>query len=141
MLIIAIKLLLLLTAAWTDVRSRLISNRVCVALAAVGAVGRLLLGPWELAISLSMAVALLLVLLPMHGRWIGGGDVKLLVAIVIGLPALCVPGLFVVMALAGGVLAGIYLLLRTNERWRALRHAPLPYGVAIACGGFWAILN
>ena len=27
------------------------------------------------------------------------------------------------------------------ERWRHLRHAPLPYGVAIACGGIWTIFS
>jgi prepilin peptidase CpaA len=27
------------------------------------------------------------------------------------------------------------------ERWRHLRHAPLPYGVAIAFGGIWTILS
>jgi prepilin peptidase CpaA len=27
------------------------------------------------------------------------------------------------------------------ERWRIMRHAPLPYALAIACGGVWAVLN
>jgi prepilin peptidase CpaA len=31
-------------------------------------------------------------------------------------------------------------VLRT-ERWRMARHGSLSYGVAIACGGIWAILE
>ena len=27
------------------------------------------------------------------------------------------------------------------ERWRIVRHGSLPYGVAIACGGIWAVLT
>jgi prepilin peptidase CpaA len=90
----------------------------------------------------------------------GGGDVKLLVALAIGLP---LPGLIQLLAittLAGGVLALVHLIMRhlphprlapagssvvrrvyAIERWRHLRHAPLPYGVAIACGGIWTIFS
>ena len=63
-------------------------------------------------------------------------------------------------ALAGGVLVLLHLALRrlpaptrcppgaagprrvwTIERWRVRRRGALPYGVAIACGGTWAILS
>jgi prepilin peptidase CpaA len=68
--------------------------------------------------------------------------------------------LLTVTALAGGVLAALHLIMRAMpsprlapagsslarrvyavERWRHLRHAPLPYGVAIASGGIWTILT
>jgi Flp pilus assembly protein protease CpaA len=68
--------------------------------------------------------------------------------------------LLTVTALAGGVLAAAHIVMRSLpcprlvpagsslarriyavERWRHLRQAPLPYGVAIACGGIWAIFS
>jgi len=92
--------------------------------------------------------------------WMGGGDVKLLVALAVGLPLTGVIQLLTITALAGGVLALVHLMMRhlpypklapagsslarrvyAIERWRHLRHAPLPYGVAIACGGIWTIFN
>jgi Flp pilus assembly protein protease CpaA len=111
--------------------------------------------------SLIVAAILLFVLLPVYARgWRGGGDVKLLIALSVGLPLSSVIQLLTVTALAGGVLAVLHLIMRTLsyprlapvgssllrrvyvvERWRHLRHAPLPYGVAIACGGIWVILS
>ena len=68
--------------------------------------------------------------------------------------------LLTITALAGGVLALAHLTMRllphpkrppagsslvrrvyAVERWRNLRRAPLPYGVAIACGGVWTLLS
>ncbi|MBP1298564.1 prepilin peptidase CpaA [Bradyrhizobium elkanii] len=111
--------------------------------------------------SLIVAAILFLVLFVIYQRGaIGGGDVKLLVALAIGLPLAGVIELLTATALAGGVLAAVHLMMRrlpqprlapagsslmrrvyAVERWRHLRHAPLPYGVAIACGGIWAILS
>jgi prepilin peptidase CpaA len=118
-------------------------------------------GPTQLGESLSVAAALFLLLMVMHHRrWIGGGDVKLLAALALGLPLVGLLQLLTIMALAGGVLAVAYLLMRllpypnrvpagssllrrvyAVERWRCLRRAPLPYGVAIACGGIWVLLS
>jgi len=66
--------------------------------------------------------------------------------------------LLTAMSLAGGVIALLHLALRglprptlppvgssfvrriyAIERWRNLRRAPLPYGVAIAAGGIWIL--
>jgi prepilin peptidase CpaA len=111
--------------------------------------------------SLIAATILLLLLIVIYQRgWIGGGDVKLLVALAIGLPLMGVIQLLTITALAGGVLALVHLMMRllpypklapagssllrrvyAIERWRHLRHAPLPYGVAIACGGIWTIFS
>jgi prepilin peptidase CpaA len=111
--------------------------------------------------SLIAATILLLLLIVIYQRgWIGGGDVKLLVALAIGLPLMGVIELLTVTALAGGVLALVHLMMRllpypnlapagsslarrvyAVERWRNLRHAPLPYGVAIACGGIWTVFS
>jgi prepilin peptidase CpaA len=111
--------------------------------------------------SLIAATILLLLLIVIYQRgWIGGGDVKLLVALALGLPLMGLIQLLTITALAGGVLALVHLMMRllpypklapagsslvrrvyAVERWRNLRRAPLPYGVAIACGGIWTVFN
>ena len=153
-------ILLLLYVATIDIATRLIPNELCAALALLGIAGQLA-SPMQVAYSMVVATILLLLLLVIHARgWIGGGDVKLLVALAIGLPLTGVIQLLTVTALAGGVLALMHLMMRqlpyprlapagsslvrrvyAVERWRHLRHAPLPYGVAIACGGIWTVFS
>src|SRR6516164_8517221 len=155
-----LKVVLLLYVATIDIATRLIRNEICLALALLGIAAQLA-SPMQIAQSLIAAAILLLLLLVIYQRgWIGGGDVKLLVALAIGLPLIGVIQLLTITALAGGVLALVHLMMRllpypklapagsslvrrvyAIERWRNLRHAPLPYGVAIACGGIWTVLN
>lgn len=155
-----LEILLLLYVATIDVATRLIRNEICLALALLGIAGQLA-SPMQIAESLIVAAILFLLLLAVYARAaIGGGDVKLLVALAVGLPLTGVVQLLAVTALAGGVLALAHLVMRNLpypklapagsslarrvyavERWRHLRHAPLPYGVAIACGGIWTILS
>jgi prepilin peptidase CpaA len=155
-----LEVLLLLYVATIDVATRLISNQICLALTLLGIVTQLA-DPMQIGQSLIVAAILFLLLLFIYTRgWIGGGDVKLLVALAIGLPLIGVIQLLTITALAGGVLATVHLMMRqlpspklapagsslarrvyAVERWRHLRHAPLPYGVAIACGGIWTIFN
>jgi prepilin peptidase CpaA len=155
-----LEILLLLYVATIDVATRLIRDEICLALALLGITGQLA-SPMQVAQSLIAATILLLLLLVIYQRGrIGGGDVKLLVALAIGLPLTGVIQLLTVTALAGGVLALVHLMMRllpyprlapagsslarrvyAVERWRHLRHAPLPYGVAIACGGIWTVFN
>ncbi|GKQ49726.1 prepilin peptidase [Bradyrhizobium sp. Ce-3] len=155
-----LEIALLLYVATIDIATRLIRNEICLALALLGIVGQLA-SPMQVGQSLIVAAILFLVLFVIYQRgMIGGGDVKLLVAVAIGLPLSGVIELLTVTALAGGVLAAVHLMMRrlpqpklapagsslvrrvyAVERWRHLRHAPLPYGVAIACGGIWTILS
>ena len=155
-----LEILLLLYVATTDIATRLIRNEICLALALLGIAGQLA-RPMQVAQSLIAAAILLLLLSVIYTRgWIGGGDIKLLVALAIGLPLAGVVQLLTITALAGGVLALVHLMMRhlpyprlapagsslvrrvyAIERWRNLRHAPLPYGVAIACGGIWAVFS
>ena len=155
-----LEILLLLYVATIDVATRLIRNEICLALALLGIAGQLA-SPMQIVESLIVAAILFLLLLAVYARGaIGGGDVKLLVALAVGLPLTGVVQLLAVTALAGGVLALAHLVMRNLpypklapagsslarrvyavERWRHLRHAPLPYGVAIACGGIWTILS
>jgi prepilin peptidase CpaA len=155
-----LEILLLLYVAMIDIATRLIRNEICLVLALLGIASQFA-SPMQVIESLVVATILLLLLLVIYQRrWIGGGDVKLLVALAIGLPLMGVIQLLTITALAGGVLALVHLMMRllpypklapagsslvrrvyAIERWRNLRHAPLPYGVAIACGGIWTVFS
>lgn len=155
-----LEITLLLYVATLDVATRMIRNDVCLLLALLGVAGQLA-SPMQLAESLIAATILFLLLFALYRRGgIGGGDVKLLVALAIGLPPAGLIQLLIVTSLAGGVLALVHLVMRVLphpqlapvgssfarrvyaiERWRHVRHAPLPYGVAIACGGIWTTLS
>ncbi|MFX7686504.1 prepilin peptidase, partial [Acinetobacter baumannii] len=78
--------LLLLAAAWHDIATRLIPDTVCLLVALAGLLLRAAEGLAPLAVSAGLALALFLLLLPaaMRGA-LGGGDVKLAAALVLGL--------------------------------------------------------
>jgi prepilin peptidase CpaA len=155
-----LEILLLAYAAMMDIATRLIRHEICLVLALIGLASQFA-SPVQVAESLITATILLLLLMVIYQRgWIGGGDVKLLAALAIGFPLTGVIQLLTITALAGGVLALVHLMMRllpypqlapagssfirriyAVERWRNLRHAPLPYGVAIASGGIWTILT
>jgi prepilin peptidase CpaA len=155
-----LQILLLLYVATIDIATRSIRNEICLVLALLGIAGQVA-SPMQVAESLIAATILFLLLIVSYQRgWMGGGDVKLLVALAIGLPLMGVIQLLTITALAGGILAVVHLTMRllpyprlapagssfvrrvyAIERWRHLRQAPLPYGVAIACGGIWTILQ
>jgi prepilin peptidase CpaA len=155
-----LEILLLLYVAMIDIATRLIRNEICLVLAVLG-IAVHFVSPMHVTESLVAATILLVLLTVIYQRrWIGGGDVKLLFALAIGLPSIGVIQLLTITALAGGVLALVHLMMRllpypklapagssfvrrvyAIERWRNLRHAPLPYGVAIACGGIWTIFS
>ena len=158
--ILLLELLLLLYVAANDIATRLIPNEICAALALLGLAGQFA-GASHLVESLIVAASLFVLLAALYARGlVGGGDVKLLVALALGLPLAGTLTMLTVMALAGGVLALTHLGLRNLpsprlapagasvlrrvyavERWRNLRRAPLPYGAAIACGGIWSLLS
>ena len=155
-----LEIMLLLYVATIDVATRLIRNEICLALALLGIAGQFA-SPMQIVESLISATILFLLLFMIYQRgWIGGGDVKLLVVLAVGLPLTGTIQLLTITALAGGVLALVHLMMRllpsprlapagsslvrrvyAIERWRHLRHAPLPYGVAIACGGIWTVMS
>jgi prepilin peptidase CpaA len=93
--------------------------------------------------------------------WLGGGDVKLLTATAVLVPPSLVVNLLLDVALAGGVLAMIYLamarlvapppstprppgMLRRiyrAELYRVRRRGPLPYASAIAAGTLFVLFK
>lgn len=134
---------LLLMAAWTDIRTRTISNELnaAIALLAVGfwwAAGESLWPDVVMRVAVALLLFMLFALLFML-RMMGGGDVKMIAALALWLPFNALLAMLTVMALAGGVIT-IFLLVR--QRWRPNAARPeVPYGVAIAIGGLWVIAN
>jgi prepilin peptidase CpaA len=158
--VLALQILLLLYVAMIDIATRLIHNEICLMLALLGILSQFA-GPTHIAESLIGATILFVLLLVVYERgWMGGGDVKLLVALAVGLPLAGMFQLLTATALAGAGLALMHLMMRhlphpepapagssllhrvyAVERWRHVRRAPLPYGAAIACAGIWTLLS
>lgn len=152
---------LLVIGAWRDLATRTIPNWVCLAAGCIGLLLRGLQGFSALAWSAAAGTLLFLALVALHARgMLGGGDVKLATATALGLPALSVANFIFATTMAGGILAALHLALRwlpdplpcpsgatalrrviAIERWRIRRKGPLPYGVAIACGGAWIVIS
>jgi prepilin peptidase CpaA len=157
----AVTLLLLLLAACFDLAYRTIPDWVCGTLAVVGLASRVAIGFGAVAISTMTTAVVFAALVYAHARGVlGGGDVKLFSAVTLGLSAPAAYNLLMGTALAGGVIGILYLALRQVprprlcppgmshlrrlwivERWRWRRKNCLPYGVAIALGGSWALLS
>ncbi|MEO9463632.1 MAG: prepilin peptidase [Marinomonas sp.] len=133
--------LALLYAAFTDIKSRTISNRLNIAIA-IGAplfwwASGVDLWP-GVALHLGVAVATFAVTSGLFAlRMMGGGDVKLLTALALWIEPSWFLQLIVIMALAGGVLTivmGAYHFMKRQRDKLAV-----PYGVAIAFAGLWVL--
>ena len=158
--------ILLSFAAWRDIATRTIPDTVSIILIALGCSARLAQGWQPFLMSLLVAVAVFIVLLPFCSRGLlGGADLKLLAALATGLSPQTSLHLLADVTIVGGVLALLYLLLNkflpvlgpsaqsggrassllkrvlNIEFWRIRRRSPLPYGIAIAVGAAFAVLN
>jgi prepilin peptidase CpaA len=67
----------------------------------------------------------------------GGGDVKMAAALALWLPFTGVVKLLAVMSIAGGVLT--VAMLAAHRLAKSAGQPEIPYGIAIAFGGFWLI--
>ena len=67
----------------------------------------------------------------------GGGDVKMAAALALWLPLAGIVKLLVIMSVAGGVLT--VAMLAAHRMAKAAGQPEIPYGIAIAFGGFWLI--
>lgn len=154
---------LLALAAGTDIAYRIIPNWIVILVAGIGLGLRLVQGPWSALVSAAIAAGMFGLLLIAHARGaLGGGDVKLIAAVAAGFPPNHVVNFVFATAFAGGALGVVHLLGRFLVRryrprkplphganflhrmwrveiWRLARHGSLPYGVAIAFGGWWAL--
>ncbi|RVU03766.1 peptidase [Novosphingobium umbonatum] len=132
--------LALLVAAYTDIRRRQIDNALNLAIAAA-APAFWWASRWgwgDIAWQLGLALAALVVLAGLFAIGaMGGGDVKLLVALALWTPPLPFAQLLLVMAVAGGILTlgmgAWHVAKRRRDR------LAIPYGIAIAGAGLWVI--
>lgn len=139
--LIALLAILLLVAAVGDLRSREISNWLngAIALLAIPFWWSVGLSLWpDMALQIGMALgAFLFFALLFHMGAMGGGDVKLIAALALWLPAGGLLNLLVIMSLAGGALTlAMFIRHRMSKSEAKLE---IPYGVAIAFGGVWVI--
>jgi prepilin peptidase CpaA len=131
----------LAVAAFGDWRTRTIPNwlNAGIALLAIPfwyASGVTLWPGVALQLGIAAAVFALFALAFRFGA-MGGGDVKMVAALALWLPAAAVLKLLVIMSVAGGVLT--LAMLIPHRLTKASGQLEIPYGIAIAFGGFWLI--
>lgn len=106
-------LALLAAGAATDVRTRLIPNKLAIGVAALGLGYGLLARPATMGTSLLAALAVFFALaIPAYHKIIGGGDLKLIAAATFLVPPGEAGELLLEIVLAGGVLSCLYLAAR-----------------------------
>jgi len=124
----------LLYATWTDIRARIIPNPLNAGIALAAPLWWWACGvaPWPgIAIQLAVAcVALLIFAGAFAIGAMGGGDVKLIVALGLWLAPLDFMKMIVWMSIGGGILT-VAMLVRHKLR-RIETPLEIPYGVAIA---------
>ncbi len=140
----------LLIAAFTDLRSRRIANWLNASIALSAPLfwwasdmpflpaGDNWFDPASVVIQLALAFVVFFVLSILFAlRAMGGGDVKLLTALALWISPVVYLKLIIMMALLGGVLTlgfGAWHVMKRQKNKIAI-----PYGVAIALAGLWAI--
>ena len=133
---------LLVTAAVTDIRSRIISNRLNAAIALLAvpwwfAIG---LGGYDILFQLALAAAVLVLFAICFALgMMGGGDVKLLAALGLWLPLTKMLMMLEIMALGGGLLT-IGMVVAHKLR-KAPGKPEIPYGVAIVAAALLIVAN
>lgn len=141
MALVGVLSVLLIAAAVTDLRTRIISNRLNLAIAALAPL-------WWLACGLpvwpAMAVQLLagIVIFALFAALfafglMGGGDVKLLGALALWFPWQATLSLIVLMAILGGVVT--IVTVAHHRLTNRLGQPEIPYGVAISLAALWLL--
>lgn len=132
---------LLIAAAITDLRSRVISNRLTLAIAALAPAWWLACGlePWPgMAAQLLVAAVVFVIFAALFAfGMMGGGDVKLLAALGLWFPWQATLSLIVLMAMVGGVVTIVTVIHHKVTR----REGPpeIPYGIAISLAALWLL--
>ena len=133
--------LLLLAAGIEDARERTISNWTNLAVAVLAPAWWWSQGYtlWpDVGLQLMLAAMVLLIFAGVFAIGaMGGGDVKLIVALALWLPLMPLLGLLMVMSIAGGVVTLIMMIERRLHGKTG--QLEIPYGVAIAFAGLLAL--
>lgn len=139
--LVALLGVLMIAAAISDIRSRTISNELNAAMALLAIpfwiASGLALWP-DVAIQFGAAFAVFLVFAGLFAIGaMGGGDVKMIGAVMLWIPLPLFMPMLTIMAVGGGILSAIMLIhmkLRPSDK-----PVEVPYGVAIAAAGLWAL--
>jgi prepilin peptidase CpaA len=131
----------MLVAAIGDWRTRTIPNWLngTIALLAIPFWWTIGLGLWPgIALQIGLAAGVFgLFAIAFRFGAMGGGDVKMAAALALWLPFAGVVKLLAVLSIAGGVLT--VAMLAAHRMAKAAGQPEIPYGIAIAFGGFWLI--
>ncbi len=132
---------LLLSAGVEDARTREIANWKTAAVALLApawwVANGLSIWPdmaWQIGIALAVFAVFLAIF---HFRLMGGGDVKLIVALALWLPFGAFVTMLMVMSIAGGIVTIVMMIERRIAR--NSKDIEIPYGVAIAFAGILAL--
>lgn len=133
--------ILLLAAAISDLRARMISNylNLAIALAALPLwwLGGLSLWP-DIGFQLAAALGIFLLFFALFAFGaMGGGDVKMIGAVMLWVPLPLILPSLMIMAIAGGLISAIMLVASKLRKNQSL--IEVPYGVAIAVAGLWVL--
>lgn len=129
---------LLLWVCVTDLMSRTISNRVCLALATFGVLYWISQGEGAIFIlsrSVAGAVGIVALSVLFAMKLIGGGDVELVGSVLIWLLPAEIPNFVQFTAVYGAVIGLITWFYMYVSKIRS----NVPYGIAIACGAVSAL--
>ncbi|HKY81589.1 MAG TPA: prepilin peptidase [Sphingobium sp.] len=133
--------ILLVAACVTDLRARIISNRLNLGVAAMAPLWWLANGLplWPgMAIQLGLALLVFALFATLFALGcMGGGDVKLLGALALWFPWQAVLSMLMVMALLGGVVTIVTVV--HHRTTRRLGQPQIPYGIAISVAALWLI--
>jgi prepilin peptidase CpaA len=141
MVLLGVLACMLVTAAVTDLRERIISNRLNLAIALTAP-----LYWWASGIGLWLDVGIqillgLIIFALFAGLFalgmMGGGDVKMLAALALWFPWQALLSLLFIMALIGGVVTVVTVIHHRVSR--KIGQPEVPYGVAISLAALWLV--
>jgi prepilin peptidase CpaA len=132
---------LLVSAGIQDARTREIANWKTAAVALLAPLWWYANGldPWpEMALQIGVALGVFaLFLLAFHFGMMGGGDVKLIVALSLWLPFPAFLSMLMVMSIVGGLVTLVMMI--EHRAKKNVGQIEVPYGVAIAIAGLLAL--
>lgn len=140
--LMALLALMMIAAAISDIRSRSISNELNMAMALLAIPFWIVSGlsAWpDIPMQIGAAFGIFALFIGLFALGaMGGGDVKMIGAVMLWIPLpLFMPTLFV-MAVAGGILSAVMLVI-SKVRPSDGKAIEVPYGVAIAAAGLWGL--
>ena len=138
---------LTIMAAISDLRHRIIANKIPIAIFiayAIYALTRYFILDTPVAVIglelITGAVVLLAGFALFAANIMGGGDAKLLAALAMFASVYNVAAFLILVALSGGIVAiGTWLYARQKKDGDKKTLQDVPYGIAISVGGLWAL--